>query len=333
MQKKRFWVAADPFDTALVTAAIESGADAVVLPPGRHAEARRLGRITTVADDGDLQWGRDVARVRIRSRADEAQVDGRLPTVIENDDWTVIPLENLIARAAGNLIQTVHDTGEAELALQVMERGADGILLRSRDPAVVKETGAVVERANRETVPLTTVHVTATRAVPLSDRCCIDTTSLLPPGVGLLVGDTADALFLVHNENVATPYCDPRPFRVNAGAVHAYVRLPGDRTRYLAELAAGDPVLAVDPAGLGRTVAVGRNKVERRPMLQVTAEAEDGRRVSLILQNAETVRLTTPDGAPAPATGLQPGDPVLAALFPVTGRHFGRAVEETIREH
>ena len=332
MSKKLFWVAAEPYDPELVTAAIEAGADAVVLPPGRSPEAKRLGRVRTVADDGDLQWERDVVRVRLRTREDEARVDGSRPTVLENDDWTVIPLENLIAAGGGPLIQTVHDAAEAELALQVMERGADGLLLRAGDPAVVRETAALVERANREAIPLTAVRVVETRPIPLSDRCCIDTASLLPPGEGLLVGDTADALFLVHNESVETPYCDPRPFRVNAGAVHAYVRLPGDRTRYLAELAAGDEVLAVDPAGHGRVVAVGRNKVERRPMLQVIAEADDGRRLSLILQNAETVRLTTPEGEPAPVTALQPGDPVLAALFRVTGRHFGRAVEETIRE-
>ena len=331
MEKKRFWVAVDPFDSALVTAAVEAGADAVVVPPGRSGDAKRLGRVQTVAEDGDLQWGRDVERVRIRSQADEARVGRALPTVIENDDWTVIPLENLIARG-GTLIQTVHDAREAELALQVMERGADGILLVCDDPAEVKRTGAVVERVEAESVPLQSVSVVETRPIPLSDRCCIDTTRLLPPGTGLLVGDRSDALFLVYNENVETPYCDPRPFRVNAGAVHAYVRAPGDRTRYLGELTTGDQVLAVDPSGEGRRVAVGRNKIERRPMLQVVAEDETGRSVSLVLQNAETVRLTTPDGAPAPVTTLQPGDQVLAALFDPTGRHFGRAVDESIRE-
>ncbi|XSG84645.1 MAG: 3-dehydroquinate synthase II [Methylohalobius sp. ZOD2] len=330
--KKRFWVGAEPYDPALITAAIEAGAEAVVVPPGKHAEVERLGRITTVSEDGDLQWGRDVARVRIRSQADEEQVDGRLPTVIENDDWTIIPLENLISRAAGNLIQTVHDAREAELALQVMERGADGILLRTTDPAVVRETAAVVERANREDIPLTPVRIVETRPVTLSDRCCIDTTSLLPPGVGLLVGDTASAFFLIYNENVETPYCNPRPFRVNAGAVHAYVRLPGNRTSYLAELSTGDEVLAVDPKGCGRIVAVGRNKIERRPMLRVVAEDDEGRQVSLILQNAETVRLTTPEGDPASVTALQSGDQVLAAFFQPTGRHFGRAIEERILE-
>ncbi|MEZ4567618.1 MAG: 3-dehydroquinate synthase II [Desulfobacterales bacterium] len=45
------------------------------------------------------------------------------------------------------------------------------------------------------------------------------------------------------------PYVAARPFRVNAGAVRAYTRVPGSRTRYLSELAAGDPVLIIDFKG------------------------------------------------------------------------------------
>jgi 3-dehydroquinate synthase II len=76
--------------------------------------------------------------------------------------------------------------------------------------------------------------------------------------------------------------------------VHAYVRLPENRTKYLCELSAGDEVLAVDPKGNSHTVAVGRNKIERRPMMLVSAQNKKGKRVSLVLQNAETIRLTTP---------------------------------------
>lgn len=329
--KKRFWVSADPFDTRLVTAAIEAGAEAVVVPAGKCEEVRQLGRIITIGEDGDWQWGRDVERVRIDSEADEARVQGRLPTVIDSAEWTIIPLENLISRT-GNLIQTVHDAEEARIALQVMERGADGVLLVTDDPAEIKRTGQVIAQAGSETVALEVARITAIRPVTLSDRCCIDTTSLLEPGEGLLVGDTAGAQFLVHNENVTTPYCAARPFRVNAGAVHAYVRLPGNRTAYLAELGAGSELLAVDPEGHTRVVAVGRNKIERRPMLLVSAQNAAGEPVSLVLQNAETVRLTRPDGSPASVATLQPGDEVLAHFGDKTGRHFGRAIEETISE-
>ena len=112
---KRFWVAVDPFDKSLVTAAIEAGAEAVVVPEGKSDDARQLGHITTISADGDWQWGRDVERVRIESESDEEKVHGQVPTVIESAEWTIIPLENLISRT-GNLIQTVHDAEEADIA-------------------------------------------------------------------------------------------------------------------------------------------------------------------------------------------------------------------------
>lgn len=330
--KKRFWVSADPFDESIVTAAIEAGADAVLVPEGMSTRAKRLGMIETIAADGDLRLGQDVSRVRITGKEDEAAVDGRLPTIIENEDWTIIPLENLLSKHRGNLIQTVATAEEAKLALEVMECGADGILLTARDPSEVKRTGEMVERANAERLTLVPVKIVGRKPVAMSDRCCVDTTTLLPPGVGLLVGNTASAMFLVHNENVPSPYCDARPFRVNAGAVHAYVRLPGNRTAYLSELSSGDEVLACDPEGNGRVVAIGRNKIERRPMLLVRAEDDNGRQASLVLQNAETVRLTRPDGSPASVTQLENGEGVMAAFFEPVGRHFGQPIQETISE-
>jgi 3-dehydroquinate synthase II len=75
---------------------------------------------------------------------------------------------------------------------------------------------------------------------------------------------------------------------------------------------------------------VGRNKIERRPLLLVEAEAE-GEAIGVILQNAETIRLTSPAGEALSVATLKPGDQVLAHLE-AGGRHFGVAVEETIEE-
>ena len=150
------------------------------------------------------------------------------------------------------------------------------------------------------------------------------------PGEGMLVGNTSSAFFLVHAETVETPYVATRPFRVNAGAVHAYVLGPEGRTRYLSELAAGDPVLLVRFDGATQVAYLGRSKVERRPMLLVEAEA-DGQPISLVLQNAETIRLTRPDGTALSVATLQPGDEVLAHVT-TGGRHFGMKVQETLTE-
>lgn len=62
-------------------------------------------------------------------------------------------------------------------------------------------------------------------------------------------------------------YINSRPFRVNAGAVHAYVQAPGNKTAYLSELKSGSEVLVVDAAGRARTAVVGRCKIETRPMV------------------------------------------------------------------
>jgi 3-dehydroquinate synthase II len=57
----------------------------------------------------------------------------------------------------------------------------------------------------------------------------------------------------------------------------------------------------------------------------------EGRRGSILLQNAETVRLTGPGAEAVSVARLKAGDPVLVAIEPA-GRHFGVKVDETIRE-
>jgi len=334
MQRKQFWYQSIPFDPTLVIAAIEAGAEVIVVAAGDEAAVRRLGKVRVLSEHGDLQWGRDVARLAIRADRPEPRAVGPLANVIGCADWSIIPLENLIAQLGrkGALIQTVTAAEQARVALSVMERGADGVLLVSNDRNEIKRVGTIVAQIASPVLELLPVAIEKITAVAMGDRCCIDTASLLAPGEGLLVGNTAEAQFLVHNENVAAPYIRPRPFRVNAGAVHAYVRLPGDRVGYLSELASGAEVLVVAPDGASRIVIVGRNKIERRPLLQVIARAEDGRPVSLIMQNAETIRLTTPVGQPISVTKLQPGDCVLAHCSKPVGRHLGQAIEETIFE-
>lgn len=332
--KKLFWVDLRNFEKKLFTAAVEAGADALLLAKGKAKEVKDLAKITTIAEDGDLVLGKDVEIVQITQKADEEKVvrfQGNIPVIIENNDWTIIPLENLISKTT-NLIQSVASPQEAKLALETMERGADGILLKPASVNDILETGRIVREAESETFALETATITDTKSVAMSDRCAIDTTSILPPGTGFLVGDSGKAMFLVHNENVESPYCATRPFRVNAGAVHAYIRLPHNRTKYLCELSSGDEVLAVDSNGKGYVVAVGRNKIERRPMLLVTAENKEGKKVSLVLQNAETIRLTTPEGKPTSVTRLVKGDKVLAFFGSSAGRHFGEEIQESIQE-
>lgn len=331
--KKIFWVSArENYDKKIITTALESGADAVFIPKGKSEEVKKLGIITTISEDGDMKLGAEVVEVMIDNKEKEQEVEklnGKIPAIIRNDDWTIIPLENLISKTS-NLIQTVKNAEEAELALQTMERGADGILLETDDLNEIKATAKVINAINNEKLNLVVADIVSTKAVGMADRCCIDTASVLPPGHGLLCGDASSAYLLVHNENVPSPYCDARPFRVNASSVHAYVKLPNNKTEYLGQIKSGDQVLVVDKEGNSHVAVVGRNKIERRPMMLVTAEYE-GKQFSLVMQNAETIRLTSPQGQPLSITTLKKGDKVLAYLEE-GGRHFGVAIKETIKE-
>ncbi len=133
-------------------------------------------------------------------------------------------------------------------------------------------------------------------------QVCLDLTRLLEEGEGCLVGSSAKTLALVLGETAASGYVPPRPFRCNAGPVHAYIMLADRSTKYLSELRAGDCVLAVRSCdGRARACTIGRLKVEPRPMLKVSfapvaEQAEEGREEGraggqLFLQQAETVRL------------------------------------------
>jgi 3-dehydroquinate synthase II len=328
---KRIWVRADPWDKQLVIAALESGADAVVVAEGDSPKVKELGALATVASDGDIKPGDDVVWMEIKDKFDEeAAATQHLDktVVLKTTDWTVIPLENLIARRGG-LMAAVSGAEQAKLMVEVLEKGVDGVVLDTRDPGEVRRTVELVHALSPK-VELVSAKVTAVRPLGMGDRACVDTCTTMGLGEGILVGNSGSAFLLVHSESLETPYVAPRPFRVNAGAVHAYALLPEGRTKYLSELKAGDEVLLVKHDGVTSVGYVGRNKIERRPLLLVEAEAE-GQRVSLILQNAETIRLTDPKGQAMSVATLKPGDRVLAHLQE-GGRHFGVAVKETITE-
>ena len=331
--KKIFWVKSLDADKKVVTTAIEAGADAIVTSKGKSEEIKQYGLIQTIAEDGDLVMGKDVETVRITSKEKEDEVvkfGGKIPVIIENDDWEIIPLENLISKTT-NLIQAVSSADQGILALQTMEKGSDGVLLETSDLSEIKQLGEFIAKVNEPNLDLEKVKITAIEQTDLCDRCCLDTGNLLEPGRGMLVGNSSSAFFLVHSENVESPYCDPRPFRVNAGAVHAYTLLPGNKTKYIGELKSGDRVLTTNEKGETKAAVLGRNKIEVRPMLAVSAETQDGKKVTLLMQNAETIRLTSPKGEPVSITHMNVGDEVLA-YFQEGGRHFGQAVKETIKE-
>ncbi|HDZ69057.1 MAG TPA: 3-dehydroquinate synthase II [Phycisphaerales bacterium] len=329
---KKLWVSAIPFNKEVVIAALESGAEAVVLSDGDSEKVRQLGKIKTVEKTGDIKPGIDVKFIDIKSKTDEdkaAKVPAEKIVVLRMLDWTIIPIENLLARRDKNIMVQVKTSKQAKLMVEILEKGVDGVVLNTTDINEIKKTAELISGIS-EQVCLVTATITNTKQLGMGDRACLDTCTQMTVGEGILVGNTAAGFFLVHSESIDNPYVASRPFRVNAGAVHAYTLTPGGKTKYLADLKAGDEVMLVNSAGESKTAYLGRNKIEKRPMILIEAEAE-GATISLVMQNAETVRLVNPEGKAVSITNIVPGDKVLAHIER-GGRHFGMQVDETLIE-
>jgi 3-dehydroquinate synthase II len=317
-----------PFDKGLVTLALESGVDGLVVPGSHVEQTAALARCDVWAEE-------TVTRLTLASKSDEQAALETMKTgerVVLARGWEVIPIENLLAQCDQVLVEA-GGLDEARLAAGILERGVQGIVVLPEAAADLKN---IVSQCKLAQTPETLTPCVITRVQPagLGHRVCADTLSLLRRGQGMLVGNSSAFTFLVHAETEHNEYVAARPFRVNAGAVHAYTRLPRDKTTYLGELAAGQEVLIVDASGQTSLATLGRVKIEVRPMLLIEASARTERGPvtgTVFLQNAETIRLTTPDGTPVSVVSLKINDTVLCRLDEA-GRHFGMRIREEIRE-
>jgi 3-dehydroquinate synthase II len=329
---KKLWVEVIPYVKDLAIAALESGAEAVVLPDGESETVRQFGKIRTVEKNGDIKPGVDVEFIDIADKSDEdkaAAVPTEKIVVLKMLDWTIIPIENLLARRGRNIMVHVENSKQAKLMVEILEKGVDGVVLKTDDVNEIKKCAEIVQGIS-ERIELVTATITNAKQLGMGDRACLDTCTQMTLGEGMLVGNTASGFFLVHSESIDNPYVASRPFRVNAGAVHAYTLTPGGKTKYLADLKAGDEVMLVDFQGKSQIAYLGRNKIEKRPMMIIEAQAQ-GHPISLVLQNAETIRLVNPDGKAVSVTTLKTGDKVLGHIEKA-GRHFGMQVDETLIE-
>jgi len=281
------------------------------------------------------------ARFFVRQRSDEDAVVKAAETgvdyiIVGCPNWKIIPLENLIAKIHGRskLLAEVSSSQEAKVALETLELGADGVVLKTSDPKEVDATEKLLAKMkppNGEAqLKMKTAKIIHTKPLGLGARVCVDTCELMRHGEGILLGCQSSGLYLIQAEVQENPHVEPRPFRVNAGPVSLYTLAPSGQTRYLSELKAGDEILISDREGNVRPAIIGRMKIERRPMMLVEAEIE-GERVKTIVQNAETIRLVTAEGSVS-ISELKAGDEVVVYRQP-GGRHFGVLVkEETVIE-
>ncbi len=328
---RKLWVKADPWDKKIVTTALEEGADGIMVPKGFSQKVKELGRIKTISEDGDLKLGKDVVFFSITSGEDEEKIvklSENKRVILECTDWTIIPLENLIAKGA-KVIAQVRNLKEAQTAFGILEKGVDHVLFHTDDVIELKKALSWF-RSQGDKISLQAAEIVEVRSVGMGDRVCVDTCTSMDIGQGILVGNSSSALFLIHAESISNPYVSPRPFRVNAGPVHSYTRVPDGKTKYLSELLSGDSVMIVDFKGNTMTGIVGRLKIEKRPLMLVKAVLK-GKEMTSIVQNAETIRLTNPDGKAVSVVNLLPGDKVLVAVEE-GGRHFGMKIEESITE-
>jgi 3-dehydroquinate synthase II len=328
---KKIWVKVIPWKQEIARIALECGADALWTPPGMGQEVRKLGILPTVSEDGDLQLGRDVVVKEVREKKDEEEILAlslSKKVVVRGRDWMIIPLENLLSRTK-NLFVEIHDLKEGQTALSILEKGVDGVVIDNPDPNGVRQMIHAF-RGGSEKIEFFNAKIKRIESLGTGDRVCVDTCSAMALGEGMLIGNSSQALFLVHSESVENPFVNARPFRVNAGPVHAYIRLANGETKYLSEVQSGDQVLIVNFKGASYPAVVGRAKVEKRPLVLVEAEG-NGQPFSIILQNAETIRLTAPSGEAVSLVDLKEGDEVLV-YRERAGRHFGVKIDETIVE-
>ncbi len=318
------WYKSVPFCKEDVLLALESGVDGLIVPTAEVSTVKNLARCTVLSDE-------DMPSICLTKKDDEKnlvkQLNKGLNLVLQSG-FEIIPVENLLAQC-DNVAVEAKDLEEARLAGGILEKGVHTIVVLS---TALNNLKMIINelKTTQASIKLEEAIITKVQAVGLGHRVCVDTLSHFQKGQGMLVGNSSAFTFLVHAETEYNEYVAARPFRVNAGAVHAYAQLPLDTTTYLGELRTGNEVLIVSADGTSKLACVGRSKVEVRPMLLV--EAKVGEQIgSIFLQNAETVCLTGTDGNPISVVKLKEGHKVLCHVD-VAGRHFGMRIDEEIKE-
>ena len=164
MEGKKIFVRADlPADREdrkdLVTNGLEAGIVSYILRKGDES-FEDLGKMEDVIY---FENGQPVSDDVMFSSIDtpEAQdkvlsmVGKKKTIIVETGDWTIIPLENMIAkfRSAGTRVMAVASKKEeAELYLTTMEKGVDGIVIDVKDPPMVRKFGDRLSATGKETL-------------------------------------------------------------------------------------------------------------------------------------------------------------------------------------
>ena len=303
--------------TKIQTVFPSQNADYVILdkPIIKKLKGKKIGRKFNVSSNKDIENVLDSAK------------KGLDFVIIEVKDWKIIPLENIIAKLHKihtKIFSVARNAKEARKMFSILDVGVDGVIFNTGSMNEVRQALVYLGSKSFE---LSSAKIIDIQEVGDGERVCVDTASMLNRGEGMLVGNRANFLFLVHNESVGSSFTSPRPFRVNAGAVHCYTLAPDGTTKYLSELETGVEILVLDSKGNARRAAIGRCKIEKRPMLMIKAKVGD-EIGGIIAQDAETIRFVKPNGQLVSVTHLKKGDSVIVHSKAATGRHFGMEVSD-----
>jgi len=266
--------------------------------------------------------------------------------VLEFTDWSMIPIENLLAACEGTptkIAAVISTPDQAQGAGFALQRGVEALVVNSS--TAMTEAALIVKSQRLESkhtesnyltpfsgkIGMGELTITSVEPGGTAERYCIDMTCLLEHGEGLLLGSCASSFLFVHGETVASEFVPTRPFRVNAGPPHAYVRMASGNTKYLSELHAGDEVLLTNTEGLLRSATIGRLKIETRPMILIKWVDENDKEGSMFLQQAETVRVVGLDNKTKSITALKEGEIVLG-WCDIGAKHIGASISSTVTE-
>jgi len=264
--------------------------------------------------------------------------------LIKCDNWKMIPCENLIAAAESSgtkLAAIVENKLEVPAIAFALEIGVDALVVTQEllDIAIITKLQRLEEKGFKvpinddfSSINLEFGKITGIESQGIGDRVCIDTTSFLEKGEGMLCGSFAKSLALVHAETLESEFVPTRPFRVNAGGIHSYIMMGDLSTCYLSELKSGDEVLIVNEKGDSRIATIGRIKLEKRPLIKIKWITEKGIKGDLILQQAETVRLIKKDLTPISITEIINNMEIIIHNS-IRSRHIGTPIRAFSQEY
>lgn len=270
--------------------------------------------------------------------------------VIECNDWTMIPFENIISDAhhtPTKVAALINEASQVPGVAFALDIGVDALILPP--DAEVWQAGCIARSQRHEynevnsiasstqleedngAVKFVEVTIESIEAGHIGDRVCIDFIGLLEKGEGIVVGSSSKLMGLIHGETIESEFVPTRPFRVNAGPVHSYTILANGKTAYLSEIKAGDSLKVLNFNGKSRPLAVGRVKTEPRPLILFRLLHQNTFSSNMFVQQAETVRLVRPNGSPLSVTEAKIGDEILAKVEK-DGRHVGVLIKSKVDE-